>query len=108
MMQPEAGRSRTPPTSEGEMENATMGKVLVSATIENLEDLFGVRKGRLAAPEVRRVEVPDALIDTGAFGLLMPLRMVNHLGLDPVRTRTSRTISGELVITMYEAVRLTI
>lgn len=76
------------------MENATIGKVLVPARIENLDDLFRVRTGDRTEAEVRRVEVPDALIDTGAFGLLMPMPMVDHLGLDPVRRRTSRTISG--------------
>ena len=90
------------------MESATMGKVLVTATIENLDDLFGIRKGRLAESEVRRVEVTDALIETGAFGLLMPTRMVEHLGLEPVRTRMSRTVGGDIPITTYEAVRLTI
>ena len=90
------------------MENATMGKVLVTATIENLDDLFDIRKGRLAESEVRRVEVPDALVDTGAFGLLMPMRMVEHLGLEPVRTRMSRTVGGDRLITTYRAVRLTI
>ena len=90
------------------MENATMGKVLVSAKIESLDDLFRVRAGDLAETEVRRVEVSDALVDTGAFGLLMPTRMVEQLGLNAVRTRMSRTIGGDIPITTYEAVRLTI
>ena len=90
------------------MENATMGKVLVTATIESLDDLLDVRKGRLPESEVRRVEVTGALIDTGAFGLLMPMRMVEHLGLEPVRTRMSRTVGGDIPITTYRAVRLAI
>ncbi len=90
------------------MDGITMGKVLVPAMIENLDDLFRAKKGELPESEVRRVEVTDALVDTGAFGLLMPQRMVDHLGLDPVRTRMSRTVSGLLPITTYRAVRLTI
>jgi predicted aspartyl protease len=90
------------------MENATMGKVLVPAKIENLDDLFRVKTGDRAEADVRRIDVSDALVDTGAFGLLMPMRMIEHLGLDPVRTRMSRTISGEIPITTYRAVRLTI
>src|SRR5262249_20111917 len=39
------------------------GKVLVTAKIENLEDLFGVHKGLLTDDHVRRVEVSDALVD---------------------------------------------
>jgi predicted aspartyl protease len=90
------------------MENATMGKVLVTAKIENLDDLFRVQTGDRAEADVRGVEVSDALVDTGAFGLLMPMRTITHLGLTPVRTRMSRTISGEIPITTYRAVRLTI
>lgn len=90
------------------MENPTMGKVLVPAKIESLDDLFDVRKGRMAEAEVRRVEVSDALVDSGAFGLLMPMRMIEHLGLEAVRTRMSRTISGEIPIICYRAVRLTV
>jgi predicted aspartyl protease len=82
------------------MESATMGKVLVLAKIENLDDLFRVSRGEQAEA--------DALIDTGAFGLLVPMRFINQLGLQPVRTRTSRTISGDAPITTYRAVRLTI
>lgn len=85
-----------------------MGKVPIPARIENLGDLFGASKGRITEAEVRRVEVDDALVDTGAFGLLMPIRVVDQLGLDPVRTRISGTISGESPITTYRAVRLTI
>jgi predicted aspartyl protease len=85
-----------------------MGKVLVPATIENLDDLFRVSTGDRAEADIRRVEVTDALIDTGAFGLLMPMKMIDQLGLKPVRTRMSRTISGEIAITIYRAVRLTI
>ena len=90
------------------MESATMGKVLVSATIENLDDLFRVRTGDRAEADVRRVEVTDALVDTGAFGLLMPMRFVTQLGLEPVRTRMSLTVGGVVPITTYRAVRLTI
>ena len=90
------------------MEPATMGRVVVSALIENLDDLFGSQTGRLDESEIRRVEVSDALIDTGAFGLQIPMRYVKRLGLSPVRTRMSRNIGGDLPITTYRAVRLTI
>ena len=73
-----------------------------------LDDLFGARKGQLTEDQVRRVEVTDALIDTGATGLLVPSRLVALLGLDPVRTRTSRTIAGLVPLQIYRAVRLTV
>lgn len=90
------------------MESATTGKVLVAARIENLDDLFRVKTGDRAEAEIRRVEVTDALVDTDAFGLLIPRRFVDQLGLDPVRTRVARAIFGEGPITTYRAVRLTI
>jgi predicted aspartyl protease len=88
------------------MESATMGKVLITAKIENLDDLFRVRTGDRAEADVRQVEVTDALVDTGAFGLLMPMRFVNQLGLEPVRTRRSLKVGGIVPITTYRAVRL--
>ena len=47
------------------METPTMGKVLVTAKIENLEDLFNAEKGLLPDNQVRRIEVQDAVVDTG-------------------------------------------
>lgn len=90
------------------METATMGKVLVTAKIENLDDLFGVRKKLLTEDQVRCVEVTDALVDTGATGLLVPSRFVRQLGLEPLRVRPSRTIGGPVPLQTYRAVRLTV
>ena len=85
-----------------------MGKVLVTAKIENLEDLFRVHMGLLSEEQVRRVELTDALVDTGATGLLLPSRLIAHLGLEPLRVRPSRTIGGSVPLPMYRAVRLTV
>jgi len=90
------------------METPTMGKVLVVARIENLEDLFNAKRGLLADDQVRRVEVTDALVDTGATTLLLPKRMIAALGLEPVRVREARGIGGSVPMTTYRAVRLTI
>jgi predicted aspartyl protease len=90
------------------VETPTLGKVLVTATIENLEDLFFAEKGLLPADQVRRIEVADALVDTGATGLLLPKRMIAHLGLRPARTRQVRGIGGTVPLPIYHAVRLTI
>jgi predicted aspartyl protease len=90
------------------MESPTMGKVLVTAKVENLEDLFGVQRGLLADDQVRRIEVADAVVDTGATTLLLPARMIAILGLQPLRVRQARGIGGSVSLTMYRAVRLTI
>jgi predicted aspartyl protease len=85
-----------------------MGKVLVTALLENLDDLFEVDKGQRAPGQVRRVEVTDALVDTGATGLLVPLRLVQQLGLRQWKFRPAQTIAGPTAIAMYQTVRLTI
>ena len=68
------------------METKTMGKVVVTAMIENLEDLFEVERGQLTDDQVRRIEVHDAIVDTGATTLLLPKRMIAALGLKPLRS----------------------
>jgi predicted aspartyl protease len=90
------------------MGTQTMGKVLVAATVENIYDLYEVSKGALKPEEVRRVEVPDALVDTGATFLSMPRRYIQQLGLQQFRTRQAKTSGGIVTFGMYSAVRLTI
>jgi predicted aspartyl protease len=90
------------------MEIVTMGKVLVSATIENLKDLYSVEEGRLPPTAVRRIEVHDALVDTGASVLSLPWRYIKQLGLTQVRERTARTAAGVIRIRIYSVVRLTV
>ncbi len=90
------------------MENAAMGRVLVTARLENLEDVYKAAQGAMPADQVRAVEVTDALIDTGATGLLLPRRLIAQLGLSLLRTRPARTIAGNMEVPMYRAVRLTV
>jgi clan AA aspartic protease len=90
------------------MEIDTMGKVFVAAKIENLADLYDVERGRLTDEQVHRVEVTEALVDTGATGLSMPKRLIDQLGLLPTRTRRARTSAGPVTLQGYGAVRLTI
>jgi predicted aspartyl protease len=93
---------------ETDMANDTVGKVLVTAKIESLEDLFGVAKGQLTPDQVRKVEVTDALIDTGATTLSMPKSLIEQLGLRPYRTRKARTSAGIVDVQVYNTARLTI
>jgi len=90
------------------MEIVTMGKVTVPARIENIYDLNEVRKRGLPADQVRAVEVPDALVDTGATLLWLPQRFIRQLGLDRQRTQTARTAAGVISFGIYDAVRLTV
>jgi predicted aspartyl protease len=90
------------------VEIMTMGKVRVSARIENLQDTYEAEKGVLPAGNVRSVEVADALVDTGATMLSIPRRLIAQLGLTRRRTRTARTAAGVVSFGIYGAVRLTV
>jgi len=85
-----------------------MGRVVVAAKIENLSDLFKVNEGTLPPEAVRKVEVADALVDTGATHLCLPLRFIEQLGLSPSRKRRLRTAAGPKDVNIYEAVRLNV
>jgi GT2 family glycosyltransferase len=96
------------PNQEESMETAAMGKVLVTAKIENLYDVESRERGLLPAEQVRCVEVTDALVDTEAPTLLLPRRFISQLGLRHLNTRQARGLGGSLSLPMYSAVRLTI
>jgi predicted aspartyl protease len=91
-----------------QMETETMGRVLTEATIENLKDLWTVEEGRLSPDQVRRVTVPDALVDTGATSLALPTRLVQQLGLAKAYQKRTTSSRGVGEVSVYEAVRLTI
>src|SRR3954454_9863237 len=55
-----------------------MGRVAVPAIVESLEDLYRVQRGEMSADQVRRIEVAEALIDTGATALSMPRQFVQQ------------------------------
>jgi predicted aspartyl protease len=86
----------------------TMGKVFVAVTVENLDDLFEVEKGQRKPEDVRRIEVADALVDTGAIGLMMPTRLIAQLGVRQYRTRQARTVNGVVTLGVFHAALLTI
>lgn len=90
------------------METATMGRVLTEATIENLEDLWAVKRGLLAAEQVRRITVVDALVDTGATLLSLPTRLIQELGLSKTSSKRVTSSIGLGEAAVYDAVRLTI
>lgn len=90
------------------METATMGRVLTEATIDNLEDLWAVKRGLLSPDQVRRVVVPDALVDTGATLLSLPTHMIQTLGLGKRYSKRVTSSIGLGESAVYEAVRLTI
>lgn len=90
------------------MEPAVMGRVTVKAVIENLEDTFRNERGELDEMAIRRIEISDALVDTGATSLAMPKKHIEQLGLRLRRMKNTLTAGGLRSVGVYEAVRLTI
>ncbi len=90
------------------METDTMGIVLVNALIENNRDVVAAEEGRIPPEQVRRIEVTDARVDTGATYVSMPLRLINQLGLKRIKTVHAKTTAGPHSFGVFEPVKLTI
>src|SRR5262245_65765648 len=90
------------------LEAVSMGRVTTIATIENLEDCWEVKRGLRSPHEVRRIEVADAVIDTGTTGLSIPTSLIQQLGLARIGTRPTLTASGPTTAAREEPVRLII
>ena len=74
----------------------------------NQNDLVAVQLGVMNPEEVRRLTVRDALVDTGATGLCLPIPLVEDLGLTPIKTVRARTATGIIDRFLYSAVEFTI
>src|SRR3954470_11136066 len=90
------------------METAEMGRVLTEVTISNLGDLFEVSRGKLSADQVRKVTIPDALVDSGATTLSIPKSIIDQLGLPRRGQKRATTAGGVQTIGIYDAVRIEI
>jgi predicted aspartyl protease len=90
------------------MEPEPVGRVLTEARIENLEDLWAVKRGLESADQARSVTVTHALVDTGATLLSLPTALIHRLGLAKVSTKQVRSSTGVSEASLYEAVRPTI
>lgn len=90
------------------METATMGRVLVAAKIENLDDVWDVQKGVKTLDQVRSVTVPDALVDSGATTLSLPPSLIQKLGLRKVSEKHIRSATGTGTVGVYGTAQLTI
>lgn len=63
-----------------------MGRVVVQIVVSNYRDLEMVEEGALPPEKVRRLVI-DGVVDTGAARLVLPLSVVQYLGL-PVIERS--------------------
>jgi predicted aspartyl protease len=90
------------------MEAATVGRILVPAKIENNYDLENLARGLVCNEEVRRIEVEDARIDTGATYLAMPKHIIDQLGFRKLQTSRAKTAAGTVSFGIYGAARLSV
>ena len=90
------------------METAEMGRVLTEATIYNVNDLTEAKFGRLPADRVRKVQVSDALVDTGATTLGLPKGLLDQLGLTKEYEKRAMTAGGVVTVNVYDAARVDI
>jgi predicted aspartyl protease len=88
------------PTDESE--------VIVSALIENYDDVRAAEDGRIPRKQIRRIEVHDARVDTRATYVSIPRKLIEHLGLDLIKTIRLKTIAGPMSFGIYDLVKLTI
>jgi predicted aspartyl protease len=88
--------------------DTNMGRVVITAKMQNLGDLYAVQQGSMKAEDVRTMEVVDALVDTGCTLVGLPTRYIRLLGLQPQYRRPIRGATGQGETTVYAAVRLTI
>lgn len=94
--------------TDATLEKQEMGRVLVSAKLENLGDLWNVEQGLKSADDVRSVIVDEALVDTGCTSVGLPRRLIEQLGLSFMQRRPVRGVTGKAEATIYGTVRLTV
>jgi predicted aspartyl protease len=86
---------RTARSTSGALVGKTLiGEVRVKVTLTNAVDEALVRRGLLSADKIRRYEA-DALVDTGAVRSVLPIHIVQRLGLVTVR-RTRATYANDV------------
>ena len=90
------------------METSEMGRILTEATIENLADLLLVERGLMSPAQARRIQVTDALVDTGATLLALPKRLIAQLGFTRRYSRLLISTTGKSEVDVYGTARLTI
>jgi clan AA aspartic protease len=77
-----------------------MGAVMTKLTLWNYVDIDSVERGLIAPDQVRKEEV-EALVDTGATTLVIPIDVCRRLGLRPFRTTQVELADGSLCEMTY-------
>ncbi len=89
-----------PPTVIEPKPGVDMGRVIVQVEVENYDDWRDRNDNGSGSGLARRLTC-EALVDTGATLLCLPVGLVRQLGLVPFETRLARTAAGMVDRTIY-------
>ncbi len=89
-------------------EQSNMGRVVTEITVENMSDLYDAKRGMITTDQIRKLTIPNAVVDTGATFLSLPTRMIRELGLSKAYTKRVTTSRGPADADVYSAIWLTI
>ncbi|RKU24753.1 hypothetical protein C6503_00610 [Candidatus Poribacteria bacterium] len=76
--------------------------------LANQSDLILARAGVMNLEDIRRLTVEDALVDTGATGLCLPIPLIEQLGLTPLRRVQAENANGMVERVIYSEVEYTV
>ncbi|HEY1189987.1 MAG TPA: hypothetical protein VGE74_20220 [Gemmata sp.] len=85
-----------------------MGRVLTEATVYNANDHAEMRMGKRAPEHARKIEIAEALVDTGATALSMPKSLIDQIGLVKQYEKRATTAAGLQTFNVYGPARLVI
>lgn len=85
-----------------------MGRVLTEIEVYNLEDEMLAKHNALPGGIIRRLQIPDALVNTGATLLALPTTAIKQLGLAKKYTKSVRSATDTREVDFFGPVRLLI
>ncbi len=71
-----------------------MEKIVTKLVIINHFDEFKFQTGMIKPEEIRKIEIEDVLIDTGATTLALPAKYIKQLGCNVLKTVAVSTATG--------------
>ena len=94
------------PGAEGRTRH--VGQIRQDISVANAEDVSKARRGEMPSDQVRRVNLPAVLVDTGANSLCLPASVIAALGIDFVREVVVETAAGPSTARLFGVVSLSI
>lgn len=84
-----------------------MGRVITKIKVENLGDILLAERNQQKENNIRSIET-EALVDTGATLLCLPISKISELGLSIIGKKEAMTANGKVESNVYGGARLTI